>query len=176
MSNYPVDIVRSPRRKRTVSASMREGRVKVMLPQGLTSEEEARLIDDLVDRVMRKATSREIDLEKRAAELANSYDLPTPVDVTWSPRQKRIWGSCSPQQGRVRISERLAMVPGWVLDSVLIHELAHIAVPNHGPAFQELISRYELAERATGYLMALGEHPPIDNAANTAAVPHPGVE
>ncbi len=65
----------------------------------------------------------------------------------------------------MRISERLAMVPGWVLDSVLIHELAHIAVANHGPAFQELISRYELAERATGYLMAMGEHPPVDNAA-----------
>ena len=67
------------------------------------------------------------------------------------------------------------MVPGWVLDSVLIHELAHIAEPNHGPAFQELISRYELAERASGYLMALGEHLPIDNSASTAARPQPEI-
>ena len=148
---------------------MREGRVKVMVPQGLTPEEESRLVDDLVDRVIRKATSREIDIEKRAAELADSYGLPPPTAVTWSSRQKRIWGSCNPQRGHVRVSERLAMVPGWVLDSVLIHELAHIAVPNHGPAFHELVSRYELAERATGYLMALGEHPPVDNGANKAA-------
>ena len=156
-----------------MTASMREGRVKVMLPQGLAPDEESWLIDDLVDRVIRKATSREIDLVKRAAQLANKYDLPVPDEVTWSPRQKRIWGSCSPEQGRVRISERLATVPGWVLDSVLVHELAHIAVPDHGAAFQDLINRYELAERATGYLIALGEQPPIDDA---AAEPQPGFE
>ena len=147
-----------------------------MLPHGLAPEEEKRLIDDMVDRVMRKATSQEIDLHKRAAELATSYDLPMPVNVAWSAREKRIWGSCSPQQGHLRISERLATVPGWVLDSVLIHELAHLAIPDHGPGFQKLVGRYELAERATGYLMALGEQPPGDNASNKGAEPRLAVE
>jgi hypothetical protein len=48
-------------------------------------------------------------------------------------------------------------MPGWVLDSVLIHELAHLAVPNHGPNFQALVARYRLGERAKGYLIAKGE-------------------
>lgn len=67
------------------------------------------------------------------------------------------WGSCTPSQGRIRISERLADVPPWVLDYVLVHELAHLEVPGHGTEFQQLVHRYELTERATGYLIALDE-------------------
>jgi hypothetical protein len=48
-------------------------------------------------------------------------------------------------------------MPAWVLDWVLIHELAHLEVPDHGPRFKSLVDRYELAERATGYLMARSE-------------------
>jgi hypothetical protein len=48
-------------------------------------------------------------------------------------------------------------MPGWVLDWVLIHELAHLEIGDHGRRFQALVGRYELAERATGYLMAKSE-------------------
>lgn len=156
MTDYPIDVVRSARRKRTVSASLREGRVKVMVPAGLEPDEEAKLVAEIAGRVIRKATSRDVDLVARAAELAERYDLPNPIDITWSTRQKRRWGSCSPENRCIRISDRLASVPGWVLDSVLIHEMAHLEVPGHGPEFRELLNRYELAERATGYLMAAG--------------------
>ena len=44
-----------------------------------------------------------------------------------------------------------------MLDSVLIHELAHLVVPHHGPEFESIIARYPLNERATGYLMAVGD-------------------
>ena len=160
MSEFPIDIIRSERRKRTVSAYLRAGRVKVMVPKGLEPDEEQRLVDEVAGRVIRKATSHQVDLTKRAAELAVRYDLPTPVEISWSSRQKRRWGSCSPDGGKVRISDRLSSVPGWVLDSVLIHELAHLAVPDHGPEFQALVGRFELAERAKGYLMAMGERQP----------------
>ena len=43
-------------------------------------------------------------------------------------------------------------MPDWVLDYVLVHELAHLVVPGHGPQFWSLVDRYPRTERARGYL------------------------
>jgi predicted metal-dependent hydrolase len=157
MSDLPVDVVRSKRRTRTAQAYIRDGRLRVMVPFGLDHDEEARLVDGLVARVSRKVASTEVDLVQRARDLARDYRLSEPTSIEWSSRQSTRWGSCSPGEGSIRISVRLASLPGWVLDSVLIHEMAHLDEPNHGPRFKALVDRYELAERAKGYLMAIGE-------------------
>jgi len=60
--------------------------------------------------------------------------------------------------GSIRISDRLAEVPDFVLDYVVLHELTHLEVADHGPAFQALMARYRLSDRAEGYLMALSRH------------------
>ncbi len=54
----------------------------------------------------------------------------------------------------MRISHRLAAYPKWVLDYVIVHEMAHLVVAAHDVRFWRLVSKYELAERARGYLMA----------------------
>ena len=64
------------------------------------------------------------------------------------------WGSCTPGDGSIRVSTRLAPFPAWVLDYVLVHELAHLAAPDHSPRFWALVNRYPMAERARGYLIA----------------------
>jgi len=46
-------------------------------------------------------------------------------------------------------------MPGWVIDYVLVHELAHLLEAGHGPKFQALVDRYPQAERARGYLMGV---------------------
>jgi predicted metal-dependent hydrolase len=46
-------------------------------------------------------------------------------------------------------------VPPWVLDYVLLHELAHLLEPGHGPAFWALLESYPRTERARGYLEGL---------------------
>jgi len=157
MSDLPVDVVRSKRRKRTAQAYVNEGRLKVMVPFGLALEEESLLVRGLVARVSRKASSTEVDLVRRARDLARKYGLSEPTRIEWSNRQMTRWGSCTAAERSIRISNRLASMPGWVLDSVLIHELAHLDEPNHGPRFKALVDRYQLTERAKGYLMAMSE-------------------
>lgn len=157
MSDFPIDVVPSKRRKRTVQAALADGRIVVRVPHGLDPDAETRLVEQAVERIRRKVSSSEVDLTERARSLASKYGLPAPTSVEWSSRQMKRWGSCSRGDSRIRISNRLADMPPWVLDSVLIHELAHLEVPDHGPRFEELVGRYELAERAKGYLIAKSE-------------------
>lgn len=157
MAELPVDIIRSERRRRTLSARLVDGRLEVRVPAGMNPDEETRLVDEVLERARRRITSAQVDIRRRASELAIEYRLPQPSRVEWSSRQMKRWGSCSPDDRSIRISNRLAEVPPWVLDSVLIHELAHLVVGGHGPEFRRLVDRYRMTERATGYLIALGE-------------------
>lgn len=157
MSELPVDVIRSKRRKRTAQAYEADGRLRVLIPAHLSEGEEAAVVAELVTKVTHKLSSREVDLEQRAHDVARRYGLRAPASVVWSNRQTSRWGSCSPHAGAIRISSRLAAMPDWVLDWVLVHELAHLEVRNHGPRFKEIVDRYPLGERAEGYLIAKSE-------------------
>ena len=50
------------------------------------------------------------------------------------------WGSMSPA-GRLHLNRRLIEAPVDAIDYVITHELCHIAEPNHGAAFYELLDR-----------------------------------
>jgi predicted metal-dependent hydrolase len=152
-----VEIVRSKKRKKTAQAYLVDGRLRVLIPAGMDPDAEAGLVEDLVRRTTRRISSEGVDLHSRARKLAKQYGLPEPATIEWSNRQLRRWGSCTVSEGRIRISDRLASMPDWVLDWVILHELAHLAVPNHGPQFQQIVSQYQKGERAEGYLIAMTE-------------------
>jgi predicted metal-dependent hydrolase len=76
--------------------------------------------------------------------------------VRWVDNQHARWGSCTPADGTIRLSSRMIGFPRWVIDSVLVHELAHLIEIGHGPRFDALCARFPLTERATGYLLAKG--------------------
>jgi predicted metal-dependent hydrolase len=149
----PVEVVYSTRRRSSVHASVVDGVIKVRAPAGIDPDELDRHVTELVARLERKHRAAGVDLEARAAQLARRYRLPQPSAVTWAEQRSR-WGSCSPWKGHIRISNRLAAWPPWVLDYVLVHELAHLVHPDHSPAFHALVARYPLAERAEGFLIA----------------------
>ena len=107
-------------------------------------------------RFTRRTTSATIDLEARAALLARRFDLPVPRTIRFVENQRARWGSCTPANGSIRLSSRLAEFPSWVLDHVIVHELAHLLEPGHGRAFRALVARDPLGERATGFLLAKG--------------------
>ncbi len=103
-----------------------------------------------------------VDLEQRARRLAREYELPLPNSIGWVTNQKERFGSCSIDSGDIRISSRLAKVPLWVLDSVILHELTHLIEPGHSAEFYRLMRRYPNLDRADGFLdaMSLGHADP----------------
>ena len=159
-TRYPVEVIRSNRRNKTVSARIVDGVIRVRIPAWMTAADEAKFVGDVVDRIERQRQSHAIDLTARTARLAERFDLPKPTSIRWASNQQQRWGSCTASTGEIRISDRLVGAPPWVLDHVIVHELAHLVVPDHSPAFHELLARDPLAERATGYLMALNDRLP----------------
>jgi predicted metal-dependent hydrolase len=153
---FRVEVIRSARRARTASARLVGGVLEVRVPAGLEPAEEARYVSRLAHRVARRERSALVDLPTRSRLLAERHGLPVPTDVRWVDNQRHRWGSCSVDRGDIRVSRRLAEFPPWVLDYVLVHELAHLVEANHSPAFWSLVDRYPLAERARGYLLAKG--------------------
>ena len=151
-----VVVVRSARRRKTVEAREVDGVIRVSIPAAMSAAEERRHVDRLVSRLARRRAAAEIDLTRRAADLAARYRLPRPAGIRWVDNQERRWGSCSPADHTVRISSRLARYPSWVVDYVIVHELVHLAEPGHTPRFWKLVNRYPRAERARGYLLAKG--------------------
>jgi predicted metal-dependent hydrolase len=152
-----VEVVRSARRRRTVSAYRQDGRTVVLLPARLSQAEEDRWVATMVERLARQDARRrpgDADLERRAAGLSERYldGRARPASVRWTTRQGSRWGSCTPAEGTVRLSTRLQGMPAWVVDYVLVHELAHLLQPGHDDAFWALVARYPRAERARGYL------------------------
>ena len=156
-----VEVIRSPKRRKTAQARLVDGRLEVRIPARSSKAEEARLVEVFRKRFARSGPAEAVDLAARARVLAGRHDLPEPAEIRWVSNQHARWGSCTPTDRSIRVSDRLAAWPPWVLDYVLVHELAHLVHADHGPRFQALVDRYPLAERARGFLIAKsgGEDP-----------------
>lgn len=153
-SSLPVEIVRSRRRRKTVQATIVDGVIRVQAPASMSQRELDEHVHYLVARLERRYRSESVDLEARSRRLSKRFELPKATSVAWADQRSQ-WGSCTPSTGEIRISNRLAAYPPWILDYVLVHELAHLVEANHSPAFNALVARYPLAERARGFLMAI---------------------
>jgi predicted metal-dependent hydrolase len=159
-----VEVRRSARRRRTVSAYRDGDRTIVLLPARMSRAEEQRWIAIMLERLAtqerrsaRRASRGDVELGRRAAELSRQYlgEVPKPKSVRWVKNQGSRWGSCTPADGTIRLSDRLATMPGWVVDYVLVHELAHLIEIGHGPRFYRLVDAFPKAERARGYLLGV---------------------
>lgn len=155
-----VEVRRSQRRRRTVSAYRDGERVVVLIPDRFSRAEENEWVARMLARLAaREERIRRTDHEllQRARRLISRYlaehtDDAVPVSVRWVTNQNGRWGSCTPADRTIRISHRIQEMPDWVIDYVVLHELAHLVVPSHSAGFWELVNRYPKAERARGYL------------------------
>jgi predicted metal-dependent hydrolase len=155
-----VEVTRSHRRKKTVQARLVDGVLRIAIPGHLSPAEEAHWVEMMQKRFAARTDSNRIDLRARAKALAATYSLDEPANILWSDRQTTLWGSCSTATGRIRISRRVAGFPEWVVDYVIVHELAHLQNPTHDRAFWVLVNRFPMAERARGYLIAKSDGTP----------------
>ena len=162
-SDPRVEVRRSSRRTRTVTAYRERDTIVVLIPQRMSKADEHTFVRDMVERVLARearATAPRSDeaLVARAQELAAAYlapaldHIPEPAGVYWVTNQQQRWGSCTPSTGLIRLSHRLQPMPVWVVDYVLLHELAHLVEPTHSRRFWGLVGRYPAAEKAKGYL------------------------
>ena len=151
-----VEVIRSKRRTKTAQARLVGSTVEIRIPSSCSSKEEQELIEHFTAKFERSRSTEAIDLEQRAAQLAERYELPKPTSIRWVSNQQYRWGSCTPSDGSIRLSDRLAEFPGWVIDYVMVHELAHLLVSGHDADFWALVEAYPLCERARGFLIAKG--------------------
>jgi len=161
-----VRVLRSARRTRTVSASWRDGAAVVSVPARLSTAQEQEWVRTMVKKLRdgrspdgrrqggRKAAS-DADLYRRAQRLDAGHfgGRALPASVRWVSNQNSRWGSATPADGSIRLSDRLRAMPEWVQDYVLVHELAHLlATDGHGPEFRALEARYPRTAEAKAYL------------------------
>lgn len=171
LPDWPVQIIRSDQRRKTVSARLENGVLVIRAPASISDKDLAPIIDNLKKRITRRnkpVPQTDGMLEKRAQALNKKYfdGRLKWQSVRYVKNQNSRFGSCTPANGSIRLSDRLASMPAWVRDYALVHEMAHLVEANHGPRFWKLVNRYPLTERARGYLMAVGLEAPEgdDNA------------
>jgi predicted metal-dependent hydrolase len=174
-----VEVRRSARRRRTVTAYREMGRTVVLIPAAFSPAEERRWVAQMVAKLQTREERRrrylggDDELMSRARSLSAAHldGLAEPASVRWVDNQHRRWGSCTPADRSIRLSSRLRAMPEYVVDYVLVHELVHLLEPGHDDRFWALVARYPRAERARGFLEGVeqatyaGEHAgPADDA------------
>ena len=170
----------STRRRKTATAWWEGPRLVLALPAHVRGSEREALVSWLVERASKHRPSHaasDTELLERSCVLAERYEMGVaPTSVRFVANQRRRWGSCTPETGAIRLSDRLRSVPDWVLDAVLVHELAHLVHHGHGPEFHSLANRHPRQSEATlfleGFQLGLDHATPDDpEALNDEGVP-----
>jgi predicted metal-dependent hydrolase len=145
--------VRHPRARRYLLRVDPDGRVRVTIPRRGSRKEADAFARDQLDwiskqreriatpaftgderRAMRARASEE--LPPRLLQLAHEHGLQ--VERVSIRNQRTRWGSCG-RDGYICLNWRLILMPGWVRDYVMIHELMHLRRLDHSPAYWRLV-------------------------------------
>ena len=138
---------------------MRSGVLELLVPASMPLSERAHWAEVMSRRLQRRAERSRPSDERLLGRARMLNERHFDGALRWTSigfaNMERMWGSCTFTNGAIRIAKRAAALPDWVLDYLVVHELAHLVHSDHGPDFHELENRYPLTERAKGYLLAL---------------------
>lgn len=156
-----IEVIRSRRRTKTACARLVGNTMRVTVPSNMPEERVQEIVENFQRRFARRELTKKLDSEslRVVAQGLNQKYFDGTIEIReiqYAPEQTRIFGSCNTRAKTIRISHRVAGMPDWVRNYVIVHEMAHIVEPAHDERFWKLVSRYEMAERARGYLMAKG--------------------
>ena len=153
----PFRVVRSTRRKKSLSAFRANGVIEIHIPDRMSRRQELEIIPEMIAMVLGRETRQRASselLERLASQLLAEY-LPEfterPSSIQWRPMRDR-WGSCTTLDRTIRIAEKLATAPEYVIAGVLFHELIHLRIPGHGEEFYQLLERHPERARVEAYL------------------------
>ena len=157
-----IKILRSKKRRRTVSARLVKDMLIVRAPESIPESHLQKLVSEFKARIERKKLKEELNKDESLAQRAKEFNLRyfdnklNISSIEYVTDQNSKFGCCNYRTGCIRISHRISAMPQWVRDYVIIHELAHLVVPDHSRAFWDIVNLYKFAERAKGYLIAVG--------------------
>ena len=150
-------VIRSARRKKSISAYRQGGRIVISIPARLSKADERSIVPEMIAKIRSQEASKtpgEQALMARIDELLTELApeiTARPVSVSWRSMRER-WGSCTSADLSIRISDRLKLAPAYALDYVLFHEAIHLQYFDHGAEFTEVLARFEDSELASAYL------------------------
>jgi hypothetical protein len=149
-----VYFVRHRRARRYLLRVDADGRVRVTIPRGGSRREadafaqrnldwihlqRARVVRPALgaDERRRRREQARLELPPRLLQLAADHDLN--VSGVSIRNQRSRWGSCG-RDGHISLNWRLVMMPSWVRDYVLIHELMHLRRMDHSDGYWALVA------------------------------------
>ena len=157
-----IKILRSRRRKRSVSARVVKDILVVRAPMEISETHLQKVVGELKAKIERKHLKDELNKQENLTERAKEFNAQyfgnklKINSIEYVANQNSKFGCCNYTTGSIRISHRIGAMPKWVRDYVIMHELAHLVEPNHSQAFWDIVNCYKLAERARGFLIAMG--------------------
>jgi predicted metal-dependent hydrolase len=146
--------IRHKRARRYVLRVEHDGRLRVTIPRGGSRREAEAFVQRNTEWIAKQWDRAPVplrethndralqeqarnDLPKRLLELAARHGLEvTRVTVR---NQRSRWGSCG-RDGHICLNWRLVLMPAFVRDYVLIHELMHLRRMDHSPAYWRLVA------------------------------------
>lgn len=158
-SGDPIVVRRTARRKTGLAAFWENGQAVIAVPARLSLEDEQYWVPYMAAKLERSHAQRPVPASDHAL-LQRSFDLSEtylgsrarPESVRWVKNQNGRWGSATPARRTIRISHHVQGMPEWVLDYILLHELAHLIHPNHSRAFWAELASYPKLETAKAFL------------------------
>ena len=170
MEEQQIKIIRSAKRKKTISAKEIDGVLFLRIPHTLSKKDENKYIE-WAKKQFENRNRKKILLEKNADQYLDKQAKTLNQKyfngkLFWrkilfsTDQNSRMFGNCDINSRIIRISHRLLNMPKFVLNYVIVHELTHLIIPKHGPEFWSICNRYPKTERARGYLMAIAANDP----------------
>ena len=157
ISEGEIVVLRSKRRKKSISAYRQGGRIIISIPARMSKADERSVIPEMIAKIRAQEAGdspSETVLLNRAQELLEEFApeiTQRPNSVNWRAMRER-WGSCTSVDATIRISDRLKGAPAYALDYVLFHEAIHLHHFDHGPEFKAVLARFPEESRAEAYL------------------------
>ena len=157
ISEGEIVVLRSKRRKKSISAYRQGGRIIISIPARMSKADERSVIPEMIAKIRAQEADEspsETMLMQRCVQLLERYAPEIticPKSINWHQMRER-WGSCTSVDATIRISDRLKGAPDYALDYVLFHEAIHLHYFDHGPEFKAVLARFPEESRAEAYL------------------------